>query len=167
MFSALGKWGYMKQVLTYLVYWRHSRGKEKGKKEKNLERDGVFTDVNGIGRPKAVISVPILLGHYRQLLYTLTKPRIMNWLIYLSNINLFGSSANSYLAALLESGRIERLYPSWRGPFLLLTFLLYKQNKRIALLSPSFIITEDCCLFLVARLHQNIICLSDCQSVTL
>ena len=27
----------------------------------------VFSDVNRIGKPKAVISIPILLGHYRHL----------------------------------------------------------------------------------------------------
>ena len=27
----------------------------------------VFPDVNRIGRPKAVTTIPILLGHYRQL----------------------------------------------------------------------------------------------------
>ena len=34
----------------------------------------VFPNVNRIGRPKAVKSIPILLGHYRQLHYFLENP---------------------------------------------------------------------------------------------
>ena len=46
--------------------------KRKGRgKETPLKRDGywVFPDFNGIGKPKVVKYISILLGHYRQLLY--------------------------------------------------------------------------------------------------
>ena len=44
-------------------------GKRKGRGKKPPRKDmghRVFSDVNGIGRPKAVKSIPILLGHYRR-----------------------------------------------------------------------------------------------------
>ena len=34
---------------------------------------GCFSDVNRIGRPKTITSIPILLGHYRQLPYLQTR----------------------------------------------------------------------------------------------
>ena len=41
---------------------------EGGKKSPRKEMGYmIFPDVNRIGRPKAVTSIPILLGHYRQL----------------------------------------------------------------------------------------------------
>ena len=55
----------MPQLLECLLYWRHSRGKEKGKGKEMRYR--VFPDVNKIGRQKAVTFIPILLGHNRQL----------------------------------------------------------------------------------------------------
>ena len=63
----------MKKDVTDLglsIYWRHSRGKKRkgGKKPPRKEIVyRVFPDVNRIGRPNAVTSIPILLGHYKQL----------------------------------------------------------------------------------------------------
>ena len=42
----------------------------------------VFPDVNRIGRPKAVTSIPILLTHYRQL------PLIINFVIFIFEIQI-------------------------------------------------------------------------------
>ena len=44
------------------------KGKEGKKPPRKEMRYRVFSDVNGIGRPKTVISIPFLLGHYNQLL---------------------------------------------------------------------------------------------------
>ena len=56
----------MSQLLAYLFFDvlegnRKGRGIEPSRK-KMASR--VFPDVNEIGRPKAVTSIPILLGHY-------------------------------------------------------------------------------------------------------
>ena len=47
----------------------HSRGKEKGNGKKPRKEMGynLIIEVNKKGRLKAVTSIPILLGHYRQL----------------------------------------------------------------------------------------------------
>ena len=59
----------MSLLLAHLFYWRHTRGKEKEREGgKKPPRKDAGYDVNRIGRPKAVTSIPILLGHYRQLL---------------------------------------------------------------------------------------------------
>ena len=53
---------------------RKERGKETPRKEMGYR---VFPDVNRIGRPKAVTSIPIFLGHYRQLHIMFYNFRIM------------------------------------------------------------------------------------------
>ena len=40
-----------------------------------------FPDVNRIGRPKAEISIPILLGHYKQLHTRFINGYIITWIL--------------------------------------------------------------------------------------
>ena len=52
------------------------REREEGKKPHRKDIGyRVFPDINRIGRPKAVTYIPILLGHYRQLLFIQVKPK--------------------------------------------------------------------------------------------
>ena len=52
-----------------LTSYQREIEREGGKKPPRKEMGyRVFPDVNRIGRPKVVTSIPILLGHYRQLL---------------------------------------------------------------------------------------------------
>ena len=72
MFTALGKWGYsyISQLWPTYSIGVIVEGKSKereGKPHKKEMGYRVFYDVNKIGRPKAVTSIPILLRHYRQL----------------------------------------------------------------------------------------------------
>ena len=58
-----------------LTSWWREREREGGKisPKKDMEYR-VFPDVKRIGKPKAVTSIPILLGHYRQLSPKLVPP---------------------------------------------------------------------------------------------
>ena len=52
-----------------LTSYARERKRERGKKPPRKELGyRIFPDVNRIGRPKAITSILILLGHYRQLL---------------------------------------------------------------------------------------------------
>ena len=64
VFSALGKWGQMSQLLAYLILIeeREREGEKKPSRKDMGYR--VFLSVSRISRPKAVTYIPILLGHY-------------------------------------------------------------------------------------------------------
>ena len=84
----------MKKDVTDLglsIYWRHSRGKKRkgGKKPPRKEIVyRVFPDVNRIGRPNAVTSIPILLGHYRLPLLQISKLFIVTKLLFIDPVIL-------------------------------------------------------------------------------
>ena len=94
-------------AFCYLFYLRISRGKEKGKGGKKPPkkeiRCRVFSDVNRIGRPKAVSSFPIFLGRYKQLLKSSLAP------------NFFFFS-NSYNNSFTWVSQKALYYSTWYSP---------------------------------------------------
>ena len=83
------------------------REKEGGKKSHRKEMGyRLFPDVNRIGRPKAVPSIPILLGHYRQLQFVIFSSYTHSLLLKKFKFCLILTCLNSLITVVFFNCRI-------------------------------------------------------------